>query len=789
MNLFLNKFLSLLGSDSQEYLIVDQDLNILDISPGVKRFADCPSEVQEGKDVRAIFPELIGMEETIIAILEEQETSFKLNSIGHFPKENSPIYFNILIIKDKITEPVQKQSIILFEDVTETMLLEQKLVQSSNETSLLLSALSASKAYIDKIITSMADALFVTTYSGEIKTVNQATENLFGYSQTELVGQPITIIFSEEVFLNGNFAQELSSDKFFHNVEVICQTKTGEKLGIAFSCSVLPTDNKDIQEFIYVGRDITERQRQRQRLAIQYSVTHILSESATWSEAIPKILEGIGENLGWDFAAFWQLDTPPPDQPHLERLTNNIVSSQLSCVDTWIRPSLNPESIYLTSQIGLSYALYLANQIWASCSPHWITDLINDADFYPEEVIAEGELHAAFGFPILDDLEIMGVIVFFSSEVQHLDQALLQLMSTIGSQIGQFIKRKQAEAALLEREEQYRDLFENASDLIQSVTPEGCFLYVNRAWREILGYSETEIAQISLFDIIHPQCQVDYREIMQRLTSGEKIEAIKLEFITKGRKKISVEGNINCKFVEGKPVATRGIFRDITTRLEAEEALRDQQETTERLLLNILPAEIAKRLKQRQQPQEEIIADNFAEVTVLFADIVGFTELSAQISAADLVGILNVVFSRFDQLTQQHGLEKIKTIGDAYMVVGGLPVPKPNHAEAIADMALEMQATMARFRDKVARELNIRIGVNTGPVVAGVIGIQKFSYDLWGDTVNIASRMESHGLPGQIQVSTSTYEQLHQRYLLKRRGEVAIKGKGAMTTYLLLGKK
>lgn len=788
MNPFLNQLLSLLGADSQEYLIVNQDLNILDISPGVKRFADCPFEVQIGKDVRAIFPELVGMEETINAILEEQEVNFQLNGLGRFFSENNPLYFNILIVKNQITTSCQKQSIILFEDVTEQMLLEQRLVQASNETSLLLTALSASKAYIDKIITSMADALLVTSCSGEIKTVNQATENLFGYRESELVGNPISIIFSEEALLNSNFSRHLSPDKLFHNTEVICQTKTGTKLWIAFSCSVLPTDNKDIQEFIYIGRDITERQRQRQRLSIQYTVTHALSESATWQEAIPNILAGIGENIGWDLAEFWQPDIFSQNNPHLEKREVSD-DSQIGCVDSWIRPSLNPDSINLTGQIYLSSVLGLVHQIWSSYSPHWVTDLVNDADFSPGEAVVKEELHAAFAFPIVDEGEMLGVIVVFSHKVQPLDQDLLQVMSTIGSQIGQFIKRKQAEKALLEREEQYRDLFENASDLIQSVTPEGNFLYVNRAWQETLGYSKTEIAKMTLFDIIHPQSQVNVQEVIRKLISGENIEELKIEFITKDKQKISVEGNINCKFIEGKAIATRGIFRDITKRLEAEDALRTQQETTERLLLNILPAEIAKRLKQRQQPQGEIIADNFAEVTVLFADIVGFTELSTQISAADLVGILNVVFSRFDQLTQQHGLEKIKTIGDAYMVVGGLPVPKKNHAEAIADMALAMQASMTRFRNKVARELNIRIGVNTGPVIAGVIGIQKFSYDLWGDTVNIASRMESHGLPGQIQVSSTTYQQLRHRYLLKRRDEVAIKGKGVMTTYLLLGKK
>ena len=206
---------------------------------------------------------------------------------------------------------------------------------------------------------------------------------------------------------------------------------------------------------------------------------------------------------------------------------------------------------------------------------------------------------------------------------------------------------------------------------------------------------------------------------------------------------------------------------------------------SERLLLNILPAPIAQQLKE----EERTIADSFPEVTVLFADIVGFTELSAQTPAIELVEILNVIFSEFDQLTDEHGLEKIKTIGDAYMVVGGLPAPKPNHAEAIAAMALDMQDRITEFCTDTGKALSIRIGINTGPVIAGIIGTKKFIYDLWGDTVNIASRMESHGIPGSIQVTEATYQRLKKHYVFEERGPVQVKGKGKMNCYLLKGEK
>lgn len=214
-------------------------------------------------------------------------------------------------------------------------------------------------------------------------------------------------------------------------------------------------------------------------------------------------------------------------------------------------------------------------------------------------------------------------------------------------------------------------------------------------------------------------------------------------------------------------------------------ALAEEQKKSERLLLNILPGPIAHELKR----EERTIADSFTEVSVMFADIVGFTELAAQTDPIELVEILNVIFSEFDQLTEAHGLEKIKTIGDAYMVVGGLPAPKPNHAEAIAAMALDMQAAIAEYSRDTGQNLSIRIGINTGPVIAGIIGTKKFIYDLWGDTVNIASRMESHGIPGSIQVTEATYLRLKSQFVFEERGQVKVKGRGMMNCYLLQGNK
>ncbi len=210
--------------------------------------------------------------------------------------------------------------------------------------------------------------------------------------------------------------------------------------------------------------------------------------------------------------------------------------------------------------------------------------------------------------------------------------------------------------------------------------------------------------------------------------------------------------------------------------------LQEEQEKSERLLLNILPEAIAQQLKDGNSN----IAQKFDAVTILFADIVGFTKLSAVISATELVDLLNEIFSAFDRLTEQYGLEKIKTIGDAYMVAGGIPSPREDHAKAIAAMALDMQQVIAQFNQRHENQLRIRIGINSGAVVAGVIGQKKFIYDLWGDAVNTASRMESHGLPGTIQVTESTYQLLQGQYAFEERGTIEVKGKGEMRTYLLV---
>jgi class 3 adenylate cyclase len=209
--------------------------------------------------------------------------------------------------------------------------------------------------------------------------------------------------------------------------------------------------------------------------------------------------------------------------------------------------------------------------------------------------------------------------------------------------------------------------------------------------------------------------------------------------------------------------------------------LEEERSESERLLLNILPEAIAQRLKT----EPGVIADRFDAASVLFADIVGFTPLSEALSAEQLVAWLNDVYSVFDRLVQEHDAEKIRTIGDGYMVAAGVPFPRDDHAAALTRLALDMRAHFATLPPVNGRRVNFRIGINSGPVVGGVIGTHKFQYDIWGDTVNTAARMESHGVPGRIHISTATYDLIREDFLCEPRGTVAIKGKGEMTTWFV----
>ncbi|MFC1877377.1 adenylate/guanylate cyclase domain-containing protein [Thermodesulfobacteriota bacterium] len=312
---------------------------------------------------------------------------------------------------------------------------------------------------------------------------------------------------------------------------------------------------------------------------------------------------------------------------------------------------------------------------------------------------------------------------------------------------------------------------------------------------EALRKTMEEAPDLILLDIMMPG--MDGYEVLKRLKQKEETRLIPVVIVTALEDRASRIKSLEIGTDEflSKPINDIELLVRVKSLLEKKhiqdreqsylKALEQEKEKSEALLRNMLPDMMVGRLKEKKG----IIAESHPDATVLFADIVGFTEMSGGMPAIRLVNLLNDIFSGFDELIGEYGLEKIKTIGDAYMVVGGIHGRPKNHPEAVSEMVLAMQDQIGKYTGVNNKPLSLRIGIHTGPVVAGVIGTKKFVFDLWGDTVNIASRMESQGVPGSIQVTTATYHRLCGKYLFEKRGTVHIKGKGEMQTYFLLGKR
>ncbi|MDJ1182097.1 adenylate/guanylate cyclase domain-containing protein [Roseofilum casamattae] len=636
-----------------EYIILDRELAILECSENADRLVGNDESLMIGENFQDYFPETYGIEDILELVLLGEQEEFDIKAISRSLDNDNPLYIDLFFVANPNCAD-NTELIVFLEDVTGRMNLEQRLVQATNENVITIQALAKSENYISQLIKSMAEALMVTNQVGTIKTVNPAFESLLNYSKEEAIGQSITDLLGAEIFRDRTIdISRILEGEVLTDIEIVVCNKQGETLFLAVSCAALETEIPTLQDILYVSRDITKTKLAQQRLLIQYRIADILSRSLMLDRALPNILQVLIEQLNWDIGMYWiPKQVKEKDRPL--RYENQMIRHSV-----WIKnPAEIPQLSNLTEVECIPGEGWLG-EIWTENITRWVSKVnSSDGDFQRE--LGEIEpIQAMVGFPISSDEDRLGMVTLFSQNAQPIDEELVQMLTGIGKQMCQFIKRKKIEIALFYQKKQ-----------------------------------------------------------------------------------------------------------------------------TEKLLHNILPQRIAELLKQTSGA----IAEQFDAVTVLFADIVGFTQLSEEKSASELVALLNWIFSKFDQITEECRLEKIKTIGDAYMVVGGLPTPRYDHAEAIANMALRMQDAIAEFNQETDGDFQIRIGINTGPVVAGVIGKKKFSYDLWGDTVNTASRMESHGIPGQIQVTEATYHVLKTSYRLRHRGKIEIKGKGEMDTYILLGK-
>lgn len=348
-------------------------------------------------------------------------------------------------------------------------------------------------------------------------------------------------------------------------------------------------------------------------------------------------------------------------------------------------------------------------------------------------------------------------------------------------------ERTQMEQALVAAEMNYRSIFENATVGIFKASATGQLLSVNPSMARLYGY-ESAAEMVATVEDISRQIYLQPKrrdELAVYLDRFDKITDAESEVFRRDGTTFWVSEDLWKVWDKaGSFLHYEGIVHDISERRQMETELRQQRQQADRLLVNILPYRIAQRLKGGART----IAESLDQVSVLFADLVDFTAASSEMSPRQLVKLLNEVFSMFDQLAEFHRLEKIKTIGDAYMVAGGLPSANDDHAAAIAQFALDICDAIKQFPRPDGKTLQIRVGINTGPVVAGVIGRRKFAYDLWGDTVNIASRMEATGEAQRIQVTPDLYERLKDTFEFEQRGYVAVKGRGQMLTYWLVGK-
>ena len=522
-------------------------------------------------------------------------------------------------------------------------------------------------------------------------------------------------------------------------------------------------------------QEIAERQRAEESIRFLLETTRAIGEAVDFHSALEVILHQVGETIRWDVGEAWIPDAE---------------GTVLQSAPGWYASNPRMDSFRSQSeQLTFAMNIGLPGRVWASKQPEWVEDISQGyPHFLQSEIALEIGFKAGFGVPILVGDEVLAVLVFFKLSPCRKNARFIDIFNAVATQLGSLIQRKQAEELLRIAQEKYHSIVENAIAGIFQSTPSGGYISANPALAKLYGYDSPEELMSDITNISQ-QLYVDAErrlEFVAAMEADNAVSGFESMVCRKDGRRIWVSENVRAvRDAKGELIYYEGTVSDITERKLAQEALKVQQEQSEKLLLNILPKPIAERLKAKQST----IADSFADVSVLFADIVGFTELSARMSPTELVKRLNVIFSHFDQLAEKYGVEKIKTIGDAYMVVGGLPMPRDDHAEAIAQMALGMQAKIAKLCADTGEKLAIRVGINSGPVVAGVIGVSKFTYDLWGDTVNVAARMEATGFAGRIQVTDVTYELLKDKYLLERRGVIQVKGKGNMMTYWLLEKK
>jgi len=562
----------------------------------------------------------------------------------------------------------------------------------------------------------------------------------------------------------------------FHTPEVIARIEN--QLTLARQQSSLR------ERLAQLEQESKEHQRADEEVQLLLMLSQAISAAPDFDTALEIALQQVCSTTGWTYGEVW---IPTTDGTAL--VCNPRWYYQSTEIDSTVAAAIEHFREY--SEVLTFYpGEEIPGEVWLTRQSSWIAELSEIEDILLRlELATECGFQAGFGVPIIpignsqqqteaqssyllsSQSPVLAVLVFFTREIPSEDKWLRELVNVVATQLGTVLHQKKVQAEM-------KALFAAMTDVVVVRDVSGqCLNVIPTNTANLYKPPEAMIGRKLHDDLPPSQADLILDSILEAVSTQKTVS---IEYsLTIDNKEVWFAETISPLSIETAIL----VAHDITDRKLAEEALRLQQEKSERLLLNILPEPIAHQLKQNPGA----IAEQFNEVTIMFADLVEFTPLSARLKPIELVNLLNQIFSTFDQLAQKLGLEKIKTIGDAYMVAAGLPIPRPDHAQAIAQMALAMQTAVERFQSELGDNLQIRIGINTGVVVAGVIGQNKFIYDLWGDAVNIASRMESSSKPGSIQVTEATYEQLKDEYVFQKRGAINVKGKGEMVTYWLVG--
>lgn len=447
----------------------------------------------------------------------------------------------------------------------------------------------------------------------------------------------------------------------------------------------------------------------------------------------------------------------------------------------------NPTGREILDPLRIPMGRGIVGTVAATGQPELITDTREDSRYIRDDSQRLSEL----AVPLFFRGEVIGVLDSEHSRRGFFTAEHLRMFTTLASMTASRIGHSLLDEQLREARRVTTAIIESVLDPIITVDARGRVLGFNAAAERTFACAA---AQALLQPLVRFVPDADPEHLGAGLHEWMGVRGDGARF--------PVEASVST--LQGRnQVLTTLILRDISERLrvqreisalnqgleariaERTQELQEANLQSERLLLNILPQPIAERLKRG----ERFIAERYDSVAVLFADLVGFTRWAAAIEPEQAVAYLSRVFTAFDALTERHGLEKIKTIGDAYMVVAGVPTPRLEHGEAMARLALEMLEAVEQMKHEEGGGLDVRLGMHVGPVVAGILGTQKFSYDLWGDTVNTASRLESHGVPGRLQVSEPTWRVLRERFDFEPRGEVELKSLGRLKTWLLVGER